>query len=99
MRLRPAAASPARPAVLAAREDWAVLARARSEALPGCSRAGGSGSARPSWHARGRGACVRACHRGAPACSVYAGSPEGLAAQLCWQQAADQYAPDGCTAR
>jgi hypothetical protein len=33
-----------------------------------------------------------------PVYSVHDDSPVGLAAQLCWQQAATRHAPDGCPA-
>ena len=35
---------------------------------------------------------------GAPAFHVSAGNAIDLAAQLCWQQAAEDHAPDGCQA-
>jgi len=98
MRL-PAAAAPARPAVLLAREDRAVLARARVEAMSGLFPDWQIWIDQAGWHARRKGAYVQALRQGAPAYSVHADTPTALAAQLCWQQAADQYAPDGCTAR
>ena len=36
---------------------------------------------------------------GAPAFCVHAGGPAELAAQIHWQQAADEHAPAGCSAR
>ena len=50
------------------------------------------------WHARRRqDAYLQTHHNGAPAYSVHAATRTALAAQLCWQQAADQHAPHGCT--
>jgi hypothetical protein len=93
------AAAPARPPVLAAREDWAVLARARLEALTSLFPGWQIWLDHAGWHARRTGAYVQARHPGAPAYCVHAATPARLAAQLCWQQAADQHAPDGCTTR
>ena len=99
MRL-PAAASPPRPPVLAEREDWAILARARAEALAGLFPDWRIWLDQAGWHARRRqDAYLQARHNGTPAYSVHAATPTTLAAQLCWQQAADQHAPDGCTTR
>ena len=96
----PAAASPPRPPVLLEREDWAVLARARAEALAGLFPDWRIWLDQAGWHARRRqDAYLQAHHNGAPAYSVHAATPTALAAQLCWQQAADQHAPDGCTTR
>ncbi len=100
--MQPAAAAPppARPAVLAGREDWAVLAQARVEALSGLFPAWRIWLDQAGWHARRRQAnYLQVCRKGAPAYSVHADSPTALAAQLCWQQAADQHAPNGCLAR
>jgi hypothetical protein len=99
--MQPAAAEPpARPAVLDAREDWAVLARARAEALSGLFPAWRIWLDQAGWHARRRQASyLQLCRKGAPAYSVHADSPTALAAQLCWQQAADEHAPNGCLAR
>ena len=100
--MQPAAAAepPARPAVLDAREDWAVLARARAEALSGLFPAWRIWLDQAGWHARRRQASyLQLCRKGAPAYSVHADSPTALAAQLCWQQAADEHAPNGCLAR
>ena len=91
---------PARPAVLADREDWAVLARARAEALSGLFPGWRIWLDQAGWHARRRqDTYLQTRHNGAPAYSVHAATPTALAAQLCWQQAADQHAPDGCTTR
>ena len=96
----PAAASPPRPPVLLEREDWAVLARARAEALAGLFPDWRIWLDQAGWHARRRqDAYLQTHHNGAPAYSVHAATPTALAAQLCWQQAADQHAPHGCTTR
>jgi hypothetical protein len=53
-----------------------------------------------TWHARRRGeGFVQGYRPGAPAFCVHAETAAGLAAQLRWQQAADDHAPDGCRAR
>jgi|SRR6185437_4633495 len=99
MRL-PAAASPPRPPVLFEREDWAILARARAEALAALFPDWRIWLDQAGWHARRRqDAYLQARYNGAPAYSVHAATPTALAAQLCWQHAADQHAPDGCTTR
>jgi hypothetical protein len=51
------------------------------------------------WHARRRGGYLQNFHYGAPAFCVHAPGPVELAAQLRWQQAADEHAPSGCSAR
>jgi hypothetical protein len=51
------------------------------------------------WHARRKGGFLQGFHLGAPAFSVHAAGPVELAAQLRWQQAADEHAPLGCSAR
>jgi len=94
-----AAAAPDRPPILAAREDWAVLARARLEALTSLFPQWQIWLDHAGWHARRTGAYVQNRHHGAPAYCVHAPTPTHLAAQLCWQQAADQHAPDGCITR
>ena len=94
----PAAASPARPPVLLERENWAILARARAEALASLFPGWRIWLDQAGWHARRRqDAYLQTHHNGAPAYSVHAATPTALAAELCWQQAADQHAPDGCT--
>ena len=96
----PAAASPPRPPVLLEREDWAILARARAEALAGLFPGWRIWLDQAGWHARRRqDAYLQTDHNGAPAYSVHATTPTALAAQLCWRQTADQHAPDGCTTR
>ena len=99
MQVPPATTAPARPPVLAAREDWAVLSRARMEALSGLFPEWRIWLDQAGWHARRQGAYVQTLQPGAPAYCVHADTCAGLAAQLCWQQAADRHAPDGCTAR
>jgi hypothetical protein len=51
------------------------------------------------WHARRRGGYLQDFHNGAPAFAVHAADPVELAAQLRWQEAAEEHAPFGCTAR
>jgi hypothetical protein len=51
------------------------------------------------WHARRRGRYIQDFRLGAPAFCVHADSPAVLAAQLRWQQAADDHAPFGCSSR
>ena len=71
-----------------------------SRRCPGCSRTGGSGSTSAAGTpAAGQTPYMQVSSEGAPAYSVHAGSPTDLAAQLCWQQAADRHAPGGCAAR
>ncbi len=73
-----------RPAVLLAREDWAVLARARLEALTGLFPHWRIWLDHAGWHARRHGPYVQGRRDGAPAYSVHAATPAALAAQLCW---------------
>jgi hypothetical protein len=95
----PPAAQDEVPALLAP-DDWGVLARARLEALSGLFPDWRIWLDQRGWHARRRPTPYPpVSHAGAPACSVHAGTPTGLAAQLCWQQAADRHAPGGCSAR
>jgi hypothetical protein len=83
-----------------AREAWGVLARARLEALSGLFPDWRIWLDQHGWHARRRQTpYMQASHEGTPAYSVHAASPADLAAQLCWQQAADRHAPDGCATR
>jgi hypothetical protein len=51
---------------------------------------------RHGWHARRREGHIQLFRPGAPAFYVRAGDATSLAAQLCWQQAAETYTPDGC---
>lgn len=89
---------PAEPAVPAAgRDDWELLARARLEALSGLFPQWRIWMDARGWHARRRQSpYLQLSRSGAPAYCVRAENPADLAAQLCWQQAADQHAPDGC---
>ena len=80
--------------------DWGVLAHARVEALSGLFPDWRIWLDERGWHARRRQTpYMQVSSEGAPAYSVHAGSPTDLAAQLCWQQAADRHAPGGCAAR
>jgi hypothetical protein len=79
------------------REAWGVLARARIETLSELFPGWRIWLDQAGWHARRRDAIyLQVRQRGAPAFSVHADNPTDLAAQLCWQQAADRHAPDGC---
>ena len=81
-----------------AREAWGVLARARIEALSALFPDWRIWLDQAGWHARRRDTMyLQIRQEGAPAFSVHADSPTDLAAQLCWQQAADRHAPDGCS--
>jgi hypothetical protein len=52
---------------------------------------------RHGWHARRRSdGFVQGYRPGAPAFHVSAASAVDLAAQLCWQRAADEHFPEGC---
>jgi hypothetical protein len=82
-----------------AAETWDVLAQARLEALAGMFPDWRIWLDRNGWHARRRDGFVQGYRAGAPAFHVRAVSAVDLAAQLCWQQAAEAYAPDGCQAR
>ncbi len=100
----PAAA--ARPAAAVARkpadrlgENWAILARARLEALAAMFPDWRIWLDSHGWHARRRAAGYLQGYRpGAPTFCVHAGTATELAAQLCWQHAADTHAPEGCHA-
>lgn len=79
------------------REAWDVLARARLEALTKLFPAWSIWLGPAGWHARrSSGGFLQGYQPGAPAFHVSADSALDLAAQLCWQQAADEHAPDGC---
>ena len=81
-----------------ARQAWGVLARARIEALSELFPGWRIGLDQHGWHARRRDTTYLQIRcDGAPAFSVHADTPTELAAQLCWQQAADHHTPDGCT--
>jgi Resolvase, N terminal domain len=93
-----------RPAAAAqfplARQTWGVLARARIEALTELFPAWRVWLDQHGWHARRRDPTYLQLRLdGAPAFSVHADTPTDLAAQLCWQQAADQHTPHGCPAQ
>jgi hypothetical protein len=79
-------------------EAWDVLAQARLEALAGLFPGWRIWLDRHGWHARRRGDYMQGLRPGAPAFHVSAQTALDLAAQLCWQQAAENYAPDGCQA-
>jgi hypothetical protein len=77
-------------------ESWDVLAQARLEALAGLFPDWRIWLDRAGWHARRRDSFVQGYRPGAPAFHVLASNALDLAAQLCWQQAAEQHTPDGC---
>ena len=79
-------------------EPWEVLARARLEALAGLFPEWRIWLDRSGWHGRRREGFLQGYRPGAPVFSVCAATATDLAAQLCWQQAADEHAPDGCQA-
>jgi len=90
----PAAAFAMKPS-----ETWDVLAQARLEALAGLFPDWRIWLDRLGWHARRRSDGFMQGYRpGSPAFHVLATSATDLAGQLCWQQAADQHAPNGCQA-
>src|SRR5579871_1756097 len=78
-----------------AAETWDVLAQARLEALANLFPDWRIWLDRHGWHTRRRGDWMQGFRPGAPAFHVSARNATDLAAQLCWQQAADSYAPDG----
>jgi hypothetical protein len=93
------AASPDTVPLSPAVETWDVLARARLEALAGLFPAWLIWLDQHGWHARRRvDSFLQVRRPGAPAFFVQASTATDLAAQLCWQQAADEHAPDGCQA-
>jgi hypothetical protein len=76
-----------------------VLARARLEALSGLFPGWRIWLDQHGWHARRRQSpYLQVSNQGAPAYYVHGRTPTSLAAQLCWQQAADEHAPEGCSA-
>jgi hypothetical protein len=89
---------PARASDPMTAETWDVLAQARLEALANLFPDWRIWLDRYGWHARRRGDWMQGFRPGAPAFHVSARNATDLAAQLCWQQAADSYAPDGCQA-
>ena len=86
------------PAPPAPSESWDVLAQARLEALANLFPGWRIWLDRHGWHARRRGDWMQGFRPGTPAFHVSAGNALDLAAQICWQQAAENYAPDGCQA-
>lgn len=75
-----------------------VLAQAGHEALAGLFPDWRIWTDDGGWHARRRGdGYVQGYRRGVPVFCVHADSPADLAAQLCWQHAADVHAPSGCS--
>jgi hypothetical protein len=84
------------PAVQAM-EPWSVLTRARLQALTDLFPGWRIWLDHRGWHARRRGdGFLQGYRPGAPAFYVQAETATELAAQLCWQQAVDVHAPDGC---
>jgi hypothetical protein len=74
-----------------------ILTRAGVEALSGLFANWRIWADEHGWHARRRSdGYLQTYQHGAPAFCVHAASAEELAAQLCWQQAADTHAPAGC---
>jgi hypothetical protein len=88
----------AAPSVNPPSESWDVLAQARLEALAGLFPDWRVWLDRCGWHARRRDSFVQGYRLGAPAFHVTAASALDLAAQLCWQQAAETHTPEGCQA-
>jgi hypothetical protein len=79
------------------RQGWGVLARARIGALSQLFPGWRIWLDQQGWHARRRDTTyLQIRSSGAPAFSVHAGTATELAAQLCWQQAADSHTPHGC---
>lgn len=90
--------APVAPSVSPPPESWDVLAQARLEALAGLFPDWRVWLDRSGWHARRRDSFVQGYRPGAPAFHVTAVNALDLAAQLCWQQAAETHTPDGCQA-
>jgi hypothetical protein len=81
-------------------EAWGLLARTRMETLSELFPGWRIWLDWHGWHARRRNAVyLQIYDDGVPAFAVHADTAASLALQLCWQQAADQHAPDGCPAR
>jgi hypothetical protein len=93
-----AEAAEAAPGIAQPSESWDVLAQARLEALAGLFPDWRIWLDRSGWHARRRDSFVQGYRPGAPAFHVRAANALDLAAQLCWQQAAETHTPDGCQA-
>jgi hypothetical protein len=77
----------------------AVLEQAGCEALTGLFPRWRIWTDKHGWHARRKGGYLQNFHQGSPAFCVHARGPVELAAQLHWQQAADEHAPHGCSSR
>lgn len=77
-------------------QSWDVLPRARLEALAAIYPDWRIWLDQHGWHARRRDGYLQEYRPGAPAFCVHADTATRLAAQLCWQQAADAHAPYGC---
>lgn len=88
--------APAGPRYQASTEPWSVLVRARLEALAGLFPGWRIWLDSRGWHARRRDSFLQGYRPGAPAFCVSAETAVDLAAQICWQQAADVHVPDGC---
>lgn len=80
----------------APQEPWSTLTRARLDALSELFPHWRVWLDRHGWHARRRDAHLQVFRPGAPAFHVRAETATELAAQLCWQQAAEAYTPQGC---
>jgi hypothetical protein len=80
----------------APQEPWSTLTRARLDALSELFPAWRVWLDRHGWHARRRDAHLQVFRPGSPAFHVRADTATELAAQLCWQQAAEAYTPQGC---
>jgi hypothetical protein len=80
-------------------ESAELLPQARLEALAGLFPGWRIWLDGQEWHARRRSdGFVQDYQPGAPAFHVSADSAMDLAAQLCWQHAAERHAPGGCEA-
>jgi hypothetical protein len=77
-------------------QQWATLTRARLDALAGLFPGWRIWVDAHGWHARRRDGHLQMFRPGAPAFHVQADTATDLAAQLCWQQAADTHVPQGC---
>ena len=89
------ALAPPRPVT---RDPASVLARARLDALAEMYPGWRIWLDAHGWHARRRNdGFLQGYRSGAEAFCVHAASAPGLAAQLCWQQAATAHAPGGCS--
>jgi hypothetical protein len=81
------------------RDPSGILARARLDALAEMYPGWRIWLDSHGWHARRRDdGFVQGYRSGAEAFCVHAGTAAGLAAQLCWQEAATAHASGGCSA-